>query len=351
MPRVTVTTGARLHAGFRNLSLSLARLYGGVGLALAEPRTAVVAEPASDVTVADATDGAHGADGIDGTNGADGIDDSSDDVLAAVADYARRTCGLLDLPGARVEVGERLPRHVGLGSGTQLALATYTAVARANGADPQPREDAPALGRGGRSGVGVAAFESGGFVADAGHPTERFTTAPPPTGEWTVPPAVARHDVPEDWRFLLVTPETGAGASGVVEDRTMRAVVERADPGIADEVALVVLREVLPAIATGDLPSFGAAVARLGRLNGAWYADEQGGVYRPPAGRIVEALSDASAVTGAGQSSWGPTVYGVTDAADAEAAKTAGQEALAAVGAEGTVRVVAPRNRGAVLDE
>ena len=349
MPRVTVTTGARLHAGFRNLSLSLARLYGGVGLALAEPRTAVVAEPASDVTVADATDGAHGADGIDGTNGADGIDDSSDDVLAAVADYARRTCGLLDLPGARVEVGERLPRHVGLGSGTQLALATYTAVARANGADPQPREDAPALGRGGRSGVGVAAFESGGFVADAGHPTERFTTSPPADGEWTVPSVLARYDVPSDWRVCLVLPAAETGRHGEAEDRSIRGVVERADPDLAEELASLLVDRLLPAAVEGRTEAFGAAIAEFGRLNGAWYADVQGGVYRPPAGRIVEALSGSPAVAGAGQSSWGPAVWALTDAARAAEARAAAEKALEAADCEGRVVLTRPLNEGATV--
>jgi beta-ribofuranosylaminobenzene 5'-phosphate synthase len=353
VPRVTVTTGARLHAGFRNLSLSLARLYGGVGLALAEPRTTVVAEPTSDVTVIDATDttdGACGIDGTDGTNGADGTDDSSDDALDAVAEYARRTCDLLDLRGARVEVGERLPRHVGLGSGTQLALATYAAVARANGVEPRPREAAPALGRGGRSGVGVAAFESGGFVVDAGHPTERFTTAPPADGEWTVPSVLARYDLPSDWRVCLVLPAAETGRHGEDEDRSIRGVVERADPDLAGELASLLVDRLLPAAVEGRTEAFGAALAEFGRLNGAWYADVQGGVYRPPAGRVVEALSGSPAVTGAGQSSWGPAVWALTDADRAAGARTAAEAALEAADCEGRVVLARPRNEGATVD-
>jgi beta-ribofuranosylaminobenzene 5'-phosphate synthase len=319
---VRVSTGGRLHFGFTNLSLSHERLYGGLGLALREPRTVVTADPA------------------------DGVDCDDPDAAA----YARRAVSLLDVPGARLTVERSLPSHVGVGSGTQLALATLTAVARANGVDPVVRELAPDLGRGGRSGVGVATFESGGFVLDAGHPTVRFTTSRPADGDWTVPPVAASHPVPAEWRFLLVLPELDEGRSGEVEDASMRAAVERADPVISNRIAGVLMRRVLPAVATGNAERFGSAVEEVGRLNGAWYADEQGGTYRPPVGELVATLSETPAVFGAGQSSWGPAVYGVTDAANADAARAAGEEALAAADVAGRVRIVRGRNRGARVD-
>jgi beta-ribofuranosylaminobenzene 5'-phosphate synthase len=52
-------------------------------------------------------------------------------------------------------------------------------------------------------------------------------------------------------------------------------------------------------------------------------------------------------VFGAGQSSWGPAVYGVTDATNADAAREAGEAALAAADVDGAVRLVRGRNRGA----
>jgi len=56
-------------------------------------------------------------------------------------------------------------------------------------------------------------------------------------------------------------------------------------------------------------------------------------------------------VYGAGQSSWGPAVYGVTDASHADAARDAGYAALDAAGVEGTVRLVEARNRGAAFEQ
>ena len=319
MPRVTVSAGARVHAGFSNLSLARERLYGGVGFALAEPRVTVTAEPAGRV----------------------------DCEADPFAEYATRTCDLIGRSGARVRVEERLPRHVGLGSGTQSALATYVAIARAHDVAPRPRAHAPDLGRGGRSGVGVAGFETGGFVVDAGHPTERFTTDPPARGEWRVPAVSARHDLPESWRVVLALPETDPGRHGEAEDESMRAVVERADPNLAEELASLLVGRVLPAATEGRLDAFGDALAAFGRLNGAWYADVQGGVYRPPAGRLVETLADSPAVVGAGQSSWGPAVWALTDAERVGDARGAAEEAVAELDTDGRVLVTRPSNEGA----
>ncbi|TKX66168.1 GHMP kinase, partial [Halorubrum sp. GN11GM_10-3_MGM] len=168
------SAGARLHFGFCNLSLSHERLYGALGVGLAAPRVVVDAEPAAEVTVTGPTGSTSASEG-------DAVRDDAREYAAAAVD-------LLGVDGARVAVRESLPRHAGLGSGTQLAAATLAAVATAHDLPARVRERAPALGRGGRSGIGVATFEAGGFVLDAGHPTARFTTDRPADGEWTVPP-------------------------------------------------------------------------------------------------------------------------------------------------------------------
>ncbi|RQG89980.1 GHMP kinase [Natrarchaeobius halalkaliphilus] len=319
MSRATVSTGARLHVGFQNLSLARSRLYGGIGIALEEPRVSVIARSADTVI--------------------------ADDPLAG--SYATRACDVLDVPGVELGLEEELPRHVGLGSGTQLALSTLAATARAHDLEVSLRELAPEMGRGGRSGVGVATFEGGGFVVDAGHPTTRFTTEPPIEGDWTVPPVVARHDLPSEWRFLVVVPNGDPGRSGEDEDESLRAVIERADPAVADEIAGVITRKLLPAATEGRLEAFGEAIAEIGRKNGSWYTDAQGGVFRPPAGALVEALERCHVLSGVGQSSWGPVVYGLTDRAHAEEAVAAAENALERCGLEGRIVLSAATSTGA----
>lgn len=316
---VRVTVGARLHFGFVNLSLANDRLYGSLGVGLEEPRVAVTAARAETVDVGD----------------------------QRLRPLVERVVEHLEVPGVRLRVEAQYPEHVGLGSGTQRLLAVLAATARAYDRTVDVRESAPALGRGGRSGVGVATFESGGFVVDDGHPTERFTTEPPETGDWTVPRVAARHDVPDHWRFLVIVPSGTRGRHGTDEETSMRATVERADPGLSDRIAGLVVRRILPAVTAGDVSAFGDGIAEFGRLNGRWYAEEQGGVYRPPVGELVAHLSREPAIEGAGQSSWGPAVYGVTDAGHEREAKRAGQAALEVAGLDGDVLVTAGRNRGA----
>ncbi|MFB6090914.1 MAG: beta-ribofuranosylaminobenzene 5'-phosphate synthase family protein [Halobellus sp.] len=322
MSHVRVSTGARLHFGFVDLSLDHERLYGSLGVGLDEPRTVVTAEPAQGVECG----------------------------REPAREYAERAVDLLDLPGASVTVERALPRHVGLGSGTQLALAVLSAVARAHGREPEVRSRAPDLGRAGRSGVGVATFERGGFVVDGGHPSDAFTADRPADGTWTTPPLTVRRGVPDDWRFLVVVPDADVGRNGDCEDESMRRVIEDADPAVGDQVAGTVLRRLLPAIAEGSAARFGAAAERIGRLNGTWYADEQSGTYRAPVGRLVDALGDEPSCFGVGQSSWGPCVYAVTDERHAAQARRAGRDALRAADVAGDVRVAAPRNDGADVE-
>jgi beta-ribofuranosylaminobenzene 5'-phosphate synthase len=116
---------------------------------------------------------------------------------------------------------------------------------------------------------------------------------------------------------------------------------------VAEELASLLVGRLLPAAAEGRLDAFGDALAAFGRLNGAWYADVQGGVYRPPAGRLVEALADSPAVAGAGQSSWGPAVWALTDAERVDAARGAAEDALADLDASGRVLLTRPTNEGA----
>ncbi|MFB6113990.1 MAG: beta-ribofuranosylaminobenzene 5'-phosphate synthase family protein [Halodesulfurarchaeum sp.] len=325
---VTVETGARLHFGFRTISPEHERLFGSLGVALDEPRVAVSAEPA----------------------------DSIDCEHELAAEYADRAASLLSVDGARVTVDSHLSRHVGLGSGTQLALATLTAIACAHDLEPAVRERAPALGRGRRSGIGVATFESGGFVVDAGRPTESVLSRDPTdpgantAGEWTVPETVGRWDVPDSWRFVLVRPTGEAGRSGRAEAKSIREAMKRADPEIAERIESAIQSFLLPGLEENRIDVFGRGLSTIDLLNGSWFRPAQGAVYRPAVASIIDTLGRSPAVFGHGQSSWGPAVYGLTNAAAVGEARSAGRRALEEASLEGTVSVLEPRNRGVMID-
>ena len=312
MTAVTVETGPRLHVGFRNLALGGERLYGAVGIAIDRPRLRVSARPTAGVTA---------------------------DPLGV--------CAALGIDGVATAIERPLPMHVGLGSGTQTALALATAASHAAGDPVDARAVAPQLGRGGRSGIGVAAFEAGGFIIDAGQPTDAFTATVPPSGSWEVPAVAHRATLPATWRFVLVRPTVRPGRSGADEETAMRAVVEAADAAPAAAIDAVIDEQLLPAVDAGDLHSFGAALAAIDRHNGRWYTDAQGGTHRGVLDGLIDALAAAPGCVGTGQSSWGPTIYGVTDQTAAPAVAAAAEAALADCELAGTVTVAAPRDAGA----
>jgi len=90
------------------------------------------------------------------------------------------------------------------------------------------------------------------------------------------------------------------------------------EAGVSDAIRRELVARILPGAAEGDAALFGAGVSELDRLNGVWYADEQDGVYDPSSAPTVEEFAANDAVAGAGQSSWGPSVYALTTADEAE---------------------------------
>ena len=280
---VRVEAPARLHLGMLDVAGEGARRFGGLGVPVDRP--AVVLEALPDVELSAEGPGAERA-------------------LA----FARRSQEALGLSGgAHLRVLEAIPSHVGLGSGTKLALAVTRALAALHGREPRPEELARAAGRGARSAVGLWTFALGGFVVEGGLRHD----APPPA------PLLARHPMPDEWRCVLVVPAEDPGLSGAAEEEAFRQLVPERDR--AALIAQLTLTTLMPALVEGDLQEFGGALTRLQQLVGESFAAVQGGVYHPRAAPLVDALLRHGAA-GAGQSSWGPAVYGLAGGqAEAEA--------------------------------
>lgn len=143
---IRVKTPSRLHITLIDLNGSLGRVDGGVGIALEEPRIILEAE------IMDK-----------------GIIVEGDDSNRAI-EVAKKIMRNYDLKhGLHIRILEKYDDHIGLGFGTQLSLATAFAITRLHKIDISIRDLAKIVGRGGTSGIGVAAFENGGFIVDGGH--------------------------------------------------------------------------------------------------------------------------------------------------------------------------------------
>jgi beta-RFAP synthase len=323
-----IRTASRLHFGLISLApegaawpdrhgqqVLPARRFGGVGLMIESPGLVVRAEPAADW--------------------------SAEGPLAARAlEIARLfTAGIAEeAPGETVPyqrlVIEAAPRaHVGLGTGTQLALSVGHLLAKSLGRSISSAELARRVKRGERSALGVHGFAQGGFLVEGG----KLAGA-------QLSPLVARVAFPEAWRIVLVLPRRQIGIHGAGE-RLAFSQLSGAE-ATTEALCRLVLLGLLPSLAEEDLAGFGEALFDLNARAGEGFAAAQGGTYSSP---VVAELIDfirKQGVAGVGQSSWGPGVFAVTD--EERAAHLADQ--LRAMADDAEVQVSRACNHGSTLE-
>ena len=80
----------------------------------------------------------------------------------------------------------------------------------------------------------------------------------------------------------------------------------------AGKICRLTMMKLLPALVERDIEGFGEALTQLQILIGNYFAEVQGGTYSSQAAAEGIALLQKLGAYGAGQSSWGPAVYGVT---------------------------------------
>lgn len=270
---VNIVAPARLHMGFIDMGGSLGRKFGSIGVGVNEILTRLSVSRAEALS----------AEGP-----------CAERALKVAREFAVRT-GVDERVSIRIH--EAIPEHVGLGSGTQLALALSVALARLHGMDIAVRDLARTIERGARSGIGIAVFEQGGLIVDGGRGPDTV-----------VPPVIVRLEMPEDWRFILAFDARGQGLHGVQE---LEAFADLPPFPAAQTARLchLLLMRALPALAEGDLPGFGAVITDLQDTVGDHFAPAQGGRYTSPeVGAAMVWLREQGAEA-VGQSSWGPTGF------------------------------------------
>jgi beta-RFAP synthase len=315
---LTLRAPGRLHLGFLDPSATLGRAFGSLGLVIDGYETAIELRAAARDAV-------------------------SADTPSAQAEIERATAYLERLrqhsgchEPLQLRLLDVLPAHAGFGSGTQLALAIGRAFAQWHGLELSSATLARWLGRGTRSGIGIAGFDDGGLLVDGG-----------PSADGAPAPLLSRIALPTTWRIIVVEDRTQTGLSG---SREREALAELAPmpQAVAAEICHQVLMRVLPGAACAEFASFAAGLTRVQQLLGEHFAPAQGGsAYTSSAvGQLVQWIGEAT--HGAvGQSSWGPTGFVIlASQAEADAMVEAAHGAgLVAPGL--MLRIVRGRNRGA----
>ena len=276
--RVTVESPARLHFGLLDLRGSLGRKFGGVGA----PAPGITARVSVEL--------------------ADTVRASGPGAERAV-EFAHRFLDFHAIGGgAEILVERAIPAHSGLGSGTQLALCVAHALAALHGVRATAPELARAVGRARRSAVGTWTFAGGGLVVEGGRRDN----------DESVAPLLARLVFPESWRCVVAIPDAPPGVSGAVESSAFANLPLPEEREVA-RVSHLVLMAMLPAVVDGDVAAFGRALSEVQLINGRWFARAQGGTFAPgPTTDLIRRMQEWGAA-GVGQSSWGPTAYGVVE--------------------------------------
>ncbi len=318
---VTVTSPARLHLGFIDLHGGLGRRFGSVGLAISglDARVKVVA-----------------------------CDNAEPQVVAAGVQGPRVEALLLALSrhfGSHAPVHLTLkahaPVHAGLGSGTQTALTVAKGWILLNGVKASARELAPLVGRGQRSGIGIAVFEQGGVVIDGGRVPGSVHPAP----------VLARYAFPRDWRIVLIFDEADHGLHGP-EELAAFARLPPMQEAVAATLARWCLLGLMPALTEEDFAAFSIAIDEIQTRIGDYFAPCQGGqrYVSPSVAAALNSVRMRFALRGIGQTSWGPT--GFVFVPDQDTAEAVAMHVNASVGPAGRLRcqVVTGCNHGAIIE-
>lgn len=265
--------------GFIDLSGSLDRHFGSIGVALNEISTCLSVTGAGQLT-----------------------------ITGAAAQRAKKCvsmlCEALQVSDKlNITIDAAIPEHVGLGSGTQMSLAIGAALNEFYGLGLTVREIAAVTDRGLRSGIGIGVFEQGGLVVDGGR------------GEKTItPPVLAHMDVPDGWRFILVFDQRGQGLHGQQEIQAFKELPPFPQSEAA-RLCYLLLMQGLPAVAENDIVKFGDVISQLQRSVGEHFSSAQGGVFTSSeVATAMQWLKQQGAVA-IGQTSWGPTGFCAIDGA------------------------------------
>ena len=307
---VFVEAAARLHFGVLDLRGERGRWFGGIGAAAPEATLLVSASKRESLEV-------------------EGED------AARAEDFARRFLAHHAIPcGAHVRVHRSLPVHAGLGSGTQLGLAVAKALAELYDIEADASQLTRAVGRARRSAIGTWTFAGGGLVVEGGRHRDDDGCGP----------LIARLPFPHTWRCVVAVPDAASGINGA-EEAAVFAKLPRPSQHDVERVAHIVLMALLPAVADADLVAFGHALSDIQAITGHWFAPAQGGTFAPgPTEDLVRRMTEWGAL-GVGQSSWGPTVYGVVEGDDAGCRLA--ERVRATMGASGRVFAGPFRSEGA----
>jgi beta-ribofuranosylaminobenzene 5'-phosphate synthase len=313
-----IETPSRLHLTLIDLNGIHGRIDGGVGLTIKEPSLRIEAERIDE--------------GIETvfSSASQKIPELVDDYSTKIENAALKVIKSMNYSGGfKFKIDTAYTPHSGLGSGTQLSLAVAKLITRMNNKQLSAFNLAKIVGRGGTSGIGVESFENGGFIIDGGHKkAEKTSFLPSSASKASPPPIIARYDFPEDWKIILTIPNVERGVSGAKEVDAFQnycpiPLIE------VEKLSHLILMKLMPAVLESDLDAFGSAI---NDIQSTGFKKIENKLQNSLIKETMEDIRNAGAA-GVGMSSFGPTIYAVTDN-NGKDVMSAARDAIKDVGGE-----------------
>jgi len=313
LQKVTITAPAHLHAGNFDLTGDLGRLYGTVGFAI-DLRLEVEVSKAKGIKAED----------------------------KSAYKFTKRMVDKFALEGAEVKIKKDIPRFVGVGFHTTLALSVGIGLSKLYDLNLTVEDVSLLMGRGTITAMGVYAFKTGGFIVEGGFKVDSRTKM--------VPPLIFHGAVPKNWFFVVAIPnESRQKIAGMRENEDeILGNLKLMPKELSDELSRLVLVKLMPAFVEKDLKSFGEALTAFNSKLGRFWRDYQEGTY---CNQVVEEgikimLRNSSLAC---QTSWGPTHYSIVKGKVAAEKLAAELKQFLDKSGGGEIYVTQASNRGALV--
>ena len=293
-----IKSPSRLHLALIDMNGSYGRLDGGIGLTIQNPNFILYGENAEKGITVEFGDEFQFDDVI------------KEEYEKKVKSAADKVINHFDVDeGFYFRVDKGYLTHSGLGSGTQISLSTAKIITESIGQDYTGHALGKIVGRGGTSGIGVFAFDYGGFIVDGGHSLKEKSSFLPSSASKASPPQLfARYDFPEEWNVLIVILKSDNSVNGQKEVNIFQEYcpIPRHDAELSSHL---IFMNLIPFLLEKDLPCFGNIINKIQTLG---FKNIEVSLQSDNIKNLMKKLREVGAY-GVGMSSFGPTVYSIFD--------------------------------------
>lgn len=325
-----IKSPSRLHLGLIDMNGSYGRLDGGIGLTIKDPNFILYAEPAEKGITIEFNDNFSFTDSI------------KHECNKKITSAAEKVINFYDVDeGFYFRVDRAYLPHSGLGSGTQIALSTGKLICEHIGQESNGYGLGKITGRGGTSGIGVFAFDQGGFIVDGGHSIKEKSSFLPSSASKASPPQLfGRYEFPEEWGVLLVILKSDVSVNGQKEVNIFQEYcpIDRKEVELFSHLTFVNL---IPFLLEKDLPCFGNIINKIQTIG---FKKIEVSLQSDNIKALMNKLTEIGAYA-VGMSSFGPTVYSFYDKTN----KHIVEEIKDYVGDDGIVITTKAQNHGHIL--